>query len=143
VLSKTVLIDTSVWLFALRKEYLPKIKDQVDHHLKTNLVFITGIIKLEILSGARTKPEYQRLHNRLNTLENIQTDDAIWDKAYELGFNLRRKGITVPHTDILIAACALSKGCTLVHADNHFDLIAQHVNLNIESHVKEVSKSFS
>ena len=140
MLIKPVLIDTSAWLFALRKEYVPEIKNRVDHLLKENLVFTTGIIRLELLSGTRTKPEYQRLRSRLMALDNIVTDETIWDTAFDLAFNLRRKGLTVPNTDILIAACALYEDCILVHADNHFDLIAKHNNLQTESYVKVIKQ---
>jgi hypothetical protein len=30
------------------------------------------------------------------TLDDIITDEILWDKASALAFNLRRKGITVP-----------------------------------------------
>ena len=73
-------------------------------------------------------------------LENIITDEIIWETAYDLAFKLRRKGVTVPNTDILIAACALSENCILMHADNHFDLITRHVNINIESYVSIVKQ---
>jgi predicted nucleic acid-binding protein len=72
------------------------------------------------------------------SLDDIITDNIIWDKASLLVFNLRRKGITIPHTDILIAACAMSEGCVLLHADNHFDIIARHTDLIVESFVNIV-----
>lgn len=138
--SKFVLVDTSAWLFALRKDYLPEIKDRIDFLLKENLVLITGIIKLELLAGTKTELEYERLKNRLSALENIATNESLWDMACDLGSKLRRKGATIPYTDILIAACALSTGCIILHADNHFELIAQHFDLNAESYVTAVQK---
>jgi predicted nucleic acid-binding protein len=135
---KPALIDTSVWLFALRKDFIPEIRSRVDDLLRNNLVFTTGIINLELLSGAKTDSEFERLKDRLMTLDDIITDDIIWDKASVLAFKLRRKGITVPHTDILIAACAILEGCVLLHADNHFNIIAQHTDLIVESYVNIV-----
>jgi predicted nucleic acid-binding protein len=64
--------------------------------------------------------------------------DIIWDKASLLAFKLRRKGITVPHTDVLIAECAILEGCVLLHADRHFDIIAQHTALTVESYLNIV-----
>jgi hypothetical protein len=127
------LIDTSVWLFALRKDFVPEIKDRVDHLLKENAVITTGIIKLELLGGAKTQKEFQRLKTRLDALDMVETDSALWEEAYSLSFELRRKGITVPYTDILIAACALSTDSTIIHADAHFDMIAGHVTLRVET----------
>jgi predicted nucleic acid-binding protein len=133
-----VLVDTSAWLFALRKDFLPEIKDRVDLLLKENLVLTTGIIRLELLAGTRTQAEYDRLETRLSGLEHIDTTDSIWEMACETGFKLRRKGITIPYTDILISACALSRECMILHADNHFDLMAKHLNLKCESFVEIV-----
>jgi len=41
--------------------------------------------------------------------------------------------LTIPHTDILIAACALQKDAIILHADAHFDLISEKIPLRIES----------
>ena len=128
-----VLVDTSAWLFALRKDFLPEIKDRIDILLKENLVLTTGIIRLELLAGTRTEAEYDRLKKRLSALESIDTDNSLWEMACEIGFKLRRKGITIPYTDILIATCALSLGCIVLHADNHFDIITEHLKLKSES----------
>lgn len=135
-----VLIDTSAWLFALRKDFLPEIRDRVDLLLKEDLVLTTGIIRLELLAGTRSAAEYDRLKRRLSALENIETDDSLWEMACGIGFKLRRRGITIPHTDILIATCALANECLVLHADNHFDLAAEHLNLKCESFVDAVRK---
>ena len=132
------LVDTSAWLFALRKDFMPEVKDQIDHLLKENAIITTGIIKLEILGGTKTQKEFQRLKTRLDALDMVETDTALWEEAYGLAFKLRRKGITVPYTDILIAACALRTESTVVHADAHFDLMANHVSLKVESFVQIV-----
>ena len=135
------LVDTSAWLFALRKDFVPKVKDRIDHLLKENIIITTGIIKLELLGGTKTKNEFQRLKTRLDSLDMVETDTALWEKAYQLSFELRRKGITVPYTNILIAACALQTESTVVHADAHFDLMAKHIGLNVESFVKIVNRA--
>lgn len=136
-----VLIDTSAWLFALRKEFLPEIKERIDLLLKENLVMTTGIIKLELLAGTRTKAEYDRLKKRLSALESIETDASLWELACDTGFRLRRKGVTIPYTDILIASCAMSAGCILLHADRHFNLAAGHLKLKHESFVDAIKTS--
>jgi predicted nucleic acid-binding protein len=45
------------------------------------------------------------------------------------GSSLRRKGISVPSTDLIIAASAIKGDYTLLHQDHHFDLIAKHSSL--------------
>ena len=133
------LVDTSAWLFALRKDFMPEVKDRIDYLLKENAIITTGIVKLEILGGTKTQNEFQRLKTRLDSLDMVETDTALWEEAYQISFELRRKGITVPYTDILIAACALISESTVVHADAHFDLMTKHIGLNVESFVKIVN----
>ena len=135
---KSFIIDTSAWIFVLRKGPIPQLKDRIDFLLGENHILTTGIIKLELLGGTRNKKEYLRLKNRLTVLDDVKTDDALWGSAYELAFNLRRKGITVPYTDIIIAACTHSANAVLLHADAHFDLISKHTGLPVESYVDMV-----
>jgi len=132
------LVDTSAWLLALRKNFLPKVKDRIDHLLKEDVVITTGIVKLEILGGTKTEREFQRLKTRLNALDAVETDVELWDRAYGLAFKLRRKGVTLPYTDILIAACALNARAIILHADAHFDLISKHIELKVESFAQDV-----
>lgn len=135
---KLFLVDTSAWLFALKKDFNPVIKDRLDQLLKENLVITAGIIKLEILGGTKSEKEFQQLKMRLDALEECETDTPIWEKAYDLVFQLRRKGVTIPYTDILIATIALSHEATLLHVDAHFDLAAQFSSLKVESYVGKI-----
>ena len=135
------LIDTSAWLLALKKNYVPLVKDRIDDLLKENAIITTGIVKLEILGGTKTEEEFQRLKTRLDSLGQVETDASLWEQAYTLAFKLRRKGITVPSTDILIAACALMLEATVVHADAHFDLISSKTGLKVESFIQAVTNA--
>jgi len=129
------LVDTSVWILALRKGFLPEAKDRIAYLLKENAIITSDMIKLELLGGIKEKKEFQRLKSRLDALEMVETNTSLWERAYDLAFSLRRKGITVPYTDILIAASALMLDATIVHADSHFDLITHHCDIKVESFV--------
>ena len=138
-MSDPFLVDTSAWLLALRKNFLPIAKDRIDYLLKEDLVISTGMVKLELLGGTKTEIEFQRLKARLDALDTVETDMQLWARAYELAFNLRRRGVTIPYTDILIAACALHANAIILHADAHFDLISKHFELKVESFTREVT----
>ena len=123
---RLTLIDTSAWILALRKGDSLRAKDEVDRQVLENRAATSGIIMLELLSGTRTKREYQELKEDLGALIQLETPAKIWERASHLAYALRRKGITVPSTDILIiTAIAMENGCILLHADRHFDLIAE------------------
>jgi predicted nucleic acid-binding protein len=137
------LVDTSVWIFALRKDPVVLIKDRIDSLLSEDAVITTGIIKLEILRGAKNEKEYRRLKSRFDALESIETDDELWRKACENGFKLRRRGLTIPSTDVLIASCALQADAVLLHADAHFNLMGKPLGLRNESYVQVLKKALS
>lgn len=128
-----VLIDTSAWIFALKKNFHPSIKERIEQILVESDVAITGIIALELLGGAKTEKEYERLKSRLDALYYIETTKSLWDAASKLAFDLKRKGVNTPYTDILIAASSMQEKAILLHADSHFDTIAKHSDLKVES----------
>ena len=133
-----ILIDTSAWIFALKKDYDPVIKDKIGRFLQENEVAINGMIMLELLAGTKTKNEYDRLKKRMDNLVYIESTKSLWDFSSEKAFTLRRNGITVPHVDLFIAASALHVNALLIHADYHFDLMAEHIGLNVESLLKDI-----
>ena len=135
----TFLVDTSAWLFALRKDANPEIKSRLDTLLREDIVRITGIIKLELLGGTRTREEFSRLKTRLDALPYVPMEEPLlWDLAYEMAFDLRRKGVTIPYTDILIASAAIKEDIILLHADVHFDQVAKHSTVRVESFVNRI-----
>ena len=115
-------------------------RERIDALLKEDAVITTGMIKLEILSGARTDREFRRLNSRLDALDTLETDDELWQIACDCGFKLRRRGLTIPSTDVLIASCALQAGAILLHADAHFELMEKPLGLRSESHVQVLKK---
>lgn len=130
-----ILIDSSAWLFALKKNFHPAIKERIELILIESDVAINGIIELELLGGAKSEKEYDRLKKRLDGLYYIDATKALWDSSAKLAFDLRKKGIPIPYTDIFIAASAFQEDAVLLHADYHFDTIAEHMHLKVESFV--------
>jgi predicted nucleic acid-binding protein len=135
-----VLIDTSLWIFALRKSPQPEILRRVDGLLGEDTVATMGIIKLELLGGVKTEAEFQRLRSRLDALHVIETSAGLWDQASVLAFQLRRQGVTVPYTDVLIATGALEVNALMLHADRHFDEMAGRSPLRVESYVERLAR---
>ena len=133
-----VLIDTSAWLFSLRKDFHPDIKERIDYILRESEVAVNGVIKLELLGVTRTENEYNRLKSRLDSLFYIEATESLWDYSSKQTYDLRIKGITIPFTDVFIAASAICEDAVLVHVDSHFDLIAKHIGLKVESFVQLV-----
>ncbi len=127
------LIDTSVWIFALRTKYVPKIKSYVERLLDKDKVVINPIIKLELLAGTKTRNEFARLKLRLDALQEIFIDQEIWEESQKIAFDLRRKDIKIPNIDIIILSCAKIHKITLVHRDKHFDLAGKILPIKLKN----------
>lgn len=128
-----VLIDTSAWILALRPDGSPEAREEVRRLLESSRAATAGIVMLELLSGTRSQREFRELREELGALRLLDITSATWERAYRLGYDLRRAGLTIPSVDVLIAALALEHECSLLHADRHFDLIAEHHPLSVRS----------
>lgn len=135
-----VLIDTSAWIFALKKNSFLPLKNRIDALLREDIVVTFGMVKLELLGGTKTRKEFDRLKSRLEALYEISTDTILWGVASQLAFKLHRKGLTIPYTDILITCAVLHSKAILFDADAHFDLLAKHTDLKVESFLSSVQK---
>jgi predicted nucleic acid-binding protein len=133
VTGKYALVDTSAWILALKKGPAVRARTVIDDLLAGGRIAIIPVIRLELLGGTKSQVEFQRLERRLSALHQLPLAQAEWDESAGLAFKLRRTGMTVPYIDIIIAAAAILHGIPLVHADRHFDLIANEVMLKAEN----------
>lgn len=123
-MNERFLVDTSVWIEALRPGGRQEIVRWLKEALLREAVVLAPPVKTEILLGARNEKQFSELNEMLNALPLLEDNHAVWERAAFLGFRLRRQGLVIPLVDLIIASWALHHSCTLVHRDRHFDLIA-------------------
>ena len=121
-----ILADTSAWISAFHRNGHQSLKEKLEVALETNVLAICGAILCELLQGAKNAEEYQRLKDRIQALHYLSTPEQTWEKAARLSFSLRRKGLSIPTIDVMIAQTAIENDCALLHNDKHFELIAKH-----------------
>ncbi len=124
-----VMIDTSLWIEALRRSGSATARRVVAQAVEPGIALVNGLILTELLKGPRDDGEFRRLELLLEATTCLPMDRSTWDRAARLGFDLRRAGVSVPTVDLAIAASALQAGVPLLHADTHFELIAAHSEL--------------
>lgn len=130
------LIDTSIWI-----EVLPPgrarqdLRERVRSLVAARQGLTTGMVRCELLRGARNEAEYRDLADALDALPVLPMEEETWRRAARLGYELRRRGLTIPSTDLLIAAAAIQADAVLIHRDHHFDTIASHHPLRVESYI--------
>lgn len=119
-----VLVDTSAWVEALRRDGNGAIRDAVGAATRDGRVVFCEMVLLELWNGARGDAERRVLRALESDLVTLPTTPDVWRLAREMGEACRRQGITVPATDLLIAAFAQHHALDLLHNDRHFPLIA-------------------
>lgn len=119
--------DTSAWWrFASLGDELGSL---VDEAILADRLWITPIVRMEILYSARSSSEYVELERELDALRILRNDRAVADAAMSALSELAEHGDgyhRVPITDALIAAAAAEHGAVAVlHRDAHFDKLAE------------------
>ena len=77
----------------------------------------------EILQGIKVQKEAMLVKESLNKLPYLEMTRDIWEKAGEMSASLRRKGITMPLSDLIIAALAISGGYEVFTIDPRFEQV--------------------
>ncbi len=114
-----VLVDTSVWIEYFNRPG-SRFGESVDQILKKGRVACAGIVLTELLQGAKIKKEFDALLEVLSILPYLETTLNTWIEAGKMSYALRRKGITIPTTDLIIAGLALQNECLVFTSDPHF-----------------------
>jgi predicted nucleic acid-binding protein len=83
------------------------------------------MVRLELWNGAGGNHEKKVLREFERLLPELTIDDHVWRGAFELAKRARTGGISVPATDLLIAACARRHQVALEYADSDFLLLAK------------------
>jgi len=119
--TEPVLLDTSVWIDALRGK-TPKIVTKTRGLLNDDRVLTCGPVIFEIKRGIRPK-ERKKIMPLFDALIRLSVDEAVWDSAGDLDNSLRKKGITIPPMDTIIAQVALYHKVCLFTLDKHFSSV--------------------
>lgn len=130
----TLLVDTSVWSLALRRER-PHDAPQVDELVRalggTDVVVTTGIILQEILQGFVSDRARTQILERFESMPLIEPERDDYIAAAELRNTCRKAGVQLGTVDALIAQVAIRHKYTLLTADRDFEHAAPHVGLSI------------
>jgi len=126
-----VIVDTSAWVESFQPKGDIKLKEAVKRLITEGEILLPGIIKVEILRGTKSQKEYEKLDELLNSLTYLPVGENFWGRLARFSFDLFRKGIAVPLVDTYIALLAIGNNASLLHRDQHFDLIAQKTDLEI------------
>lgn len=114
-----VIADTSVWIpFFNRPNSLEK--RALDLLIDAHEVALVGVILTEILQGCRSRSERDEVTDALLALPYLEARQSTWILAGDLSSTLLQTGVTLPISDLVVAALALEHHCSVYSLDSHF-----------------------
>lgn len=129
-----VIIDTSVWSLALRRndpeenEYVFELKELI----KEVRVQLIGPVRQEILNGIKSKKQFNLLKEHLRGFEGPEIEIEDYELAAEFFNTARKNGIQASNTDFLM--CAISKRHKMPILTTDKDFLHFQAVLPIELH---------
>ena len=127
-MTKSYFVDTSIWIEYFRGT-VSVLTDLVEDLIGENRVFVNGIIIAELMIGAQTEKEKEFLSFSMDGLHFLELKRFAFIDAGGRGFLLKKKGISVPFSDLLIASQCIDNNLVLIDNDRRFDVIASHLPL--------------
>ena len=107
----------------LRPSGDPNVRSRVETALANGQACWCPLVRLELWNGARGRRERTVLHHFEAVLPELPIDTEVWSAAFDLARRAGSQGVTVPATDLIIAACAGRHDATLETADSDFELL--------------------
>ena len=128
----SLLVDTSVWSLALRRDGLissPEVKLLANALNSGDEIYSTGIILQELLQGFAGPTARDALIKRFSSIPMLVPETSDYIDAAELKNKCRRKGVQAGTIDALIAQLSLHYKLSLLTADKDFKHMSKIVKL--------------
>ena len=119
--NKGILADTSIWIEFFKSD--SHAGKKLESLIIKNSVRVCGIILSELIQGVRSETEKKEILEALSNLEYIEMTKLLWQKAGDISAALKKKGVTLPLSDILIASIAIENNLAVFTLDKHFEQI--------------------
>jgi len=113
-----VLVDTCVWIEFFKTD--SAISLELENLIKTDSIWICGIVLLELIQGVRSEDEKNKIIDALSGFKYVEMSKSLWQRAGELLASLEKKGFNLPLSDILVSTIALERNLRVFTFDKHF-----------------------
>lgn len=117
-----VLIDTCAWIDFLRSTQ-GALGDAVAACLAKNTAALCGVTIAELLHGAKSKAEQQKLEFLFAHVHKLAIVEADWPTAGRLLREQRAQGVALALSDALITVVAQRLNLPVLTADSDFDAL--------------------
>jgi predicted nucleic acid-binding protein len=119
-----IMIDSSCWIKFFRNSD-KDVADKVQFLIENDSACICGIIELEIMQGIKSKRQQEEVKQLFSILKYIEFKRRDFINAGSRIRDLRKEGITLAPSDVLIAEVCIRNSITLYSLDKDFDCIKE------------------
>ena len=129
----SVLVDTSVWSIALRRDQPPASREleTLRAAIEGGEVCLLGVILQEVLQGFPSLDRTRRLLEHLSPFPLLSMHRGDFVYGAEIRNRCRSKGLAISTIDAQIAAAAINHRCALLTLDRDFAAVARHFPLRL------------
>jgi predicted nucleic acid-binding protein len=133
----TVLVDTSVWSLALRRRSRglsaeeELVRDELAELIREGRAHMIGPVRQEVLSGIRSRNQYERLRQDLRAFEDPRLGVEDYEEAALASNHCRAAGVSGSPVDFLICSVALRRNWPVFTMDSDFARYARHLPLRL------------
>ena len=126
-----MLVDTSVWSLALRRNEPSELTSLLTELITQSLVVLVGPIRQELLSGISNEEVYESLKSKLRSFDDFQITTNDYETAASY-FNICRKnGVQGSHTDFLLCSIASNNNLLILTTDKDFDNYMKYLPIRL------------
>jgi predicted nucleic acid-binding protein len=129
-----VIVDTSVWSLALRRNNPDAHSDvliELEKLIHDFRVAMIGAIRQELLSGIRYAVQFEALKEKLRAFPDLPLDEGDFETAAQFFNRCRAKGVQGSNTDFLICAVASRRGMSIFTTDKDFQLLRKQLGIHL------------
>jgi predicted nucleic acid-binding protein len=116
-----VLADSSYYIRLLRQGQDPL--RALALAAATRDLAVCGIVRCEVGRALRPVATWKRFQSVWDVMINVPTDNRLWEEVERTLWNLDRKGLVLPLTDVVIGCCAIRIQAVVLTFDHHFSQI--------------------
>ncbi len=132
---KFVIVDTSVWSKALRKNKLSddekSLIGYLERIIRDGRVIMIGAIRQEILCGISDEDRFEKLKLALEAFSDFELEEDDYITAASFYNRCRVKGIQGSMTDFLICSVAAHHNFSILTLDKDFELFSRFIELDL------------
>lgn len=133
-----IVVDTSVWSLALRRNNPPEaipVVNQLRNFITDGRVVLLGAVRQEVLSGIRNIEQFNRLKDYLRAFPDLELTTEDYELAAEFYNTCRLHGVQGANTDFLICAVAHIRGYSIMTTDKDFENFQLYIPISLHHQI--------